>query len=388
MALKLYKSSNWWYADFSLNGQRLKPMNLQVEVRGRRPESLREMGDSAFEESRAVAKAEHDRLKRTLQDDRQRLRMIDTLQAESESRSMKIKDVVGYCQKELRARGRNEVYIKDVSRVLQDFAGQFSQNREVHQITRAEVVRWVNGLKGSSRTINKKRGFIQWMFRRLMEEGYVDRSPAEGIRAVQGFTKHRQPLSEVEVKAVLENAGEFKPVVLCALHTGMRLGDCARLNMSSVDLQEGWVTVVTSKTGARVEVPLHPDLRAVLPKKKAGAAFPRWGKQKVSSLTHEYIRVRRKAKVEKDFHSLRVTWVTRAISAGVPVDVVRKVTGHQTVEVVLKHYLHPDREGIKTAFQKAGILPGEVGLLPTLIERLKELDSEQLEKVAVYLDEV
>ena len=47
----------------------------------------------------------------------------------------------------------------------------------------------------------------------------------------------------------------------------------------------------------------------------------------------------------RDFHSFRVTWVTLALTAGVPVELVQKVTGHKTVEVVLKHYFQPGREG-------------------------------------------
>ena len=52
----------------------------------------------------------------------------------------------------------------------------------------------------------------------------------------------------------------------------------------------------------------------------------------------------------RDWHALRATFVTLALSAGVPVELVRRVTGHATVEVVLKHYFRPDREQFKSAF--------------------------------------
>ncbi len=57
----------------------------------------------------------------------------------------------------------------------------------------------------------------------------------------------------------------------------------------------------------------------------------------------------------RDWHALRATWVTLALSAGVPVELVRRVTGHATVEVVLKHYFRPDREQFKAAL--TGALP-------------------------------
>jgi hypothetical protein len=55
----------------------------------------------------------------------------------------------------------------------------------------------------------------------------------------------------------------------------------------------------------------------------------------------------------KDFHSLRTTWITMALSAGVPMELVRRVTGHSTVEVVLKHYFRPGREAFRTALETA-----------------------------------
>ncbi len=62
----------------------------------------------------------------------------------------------------------------------------------------------------------------------------------------------------------------------------------------------------------------------------------------------------------RDFHSFRVTWVTLALTAGVPLELVQKVTGHKTVEVVLSHYFQPGRD----AFRKAIL-----GAMPDLLTR-------------------
>jgi integrase len=60
-----------------------------------------------------------------------------------------------------------------------------------------------------------------------------------------------------------------------------------------------------------------------------------------------------KAASVRDWHALRTTFVTLALSAGVPMELVRRVTGHATVEVVLKHYFRPDREQFKAALINA-----------------------------------
>ncbi|MCP5524935.1 MAG: hypothetical protein H7A46_25700 [Verrucomicrobiales bacterium] len=57
---------------------------------------------------------------------------------------------------------------------------------------------------------------------------------------------------------------------------------------------------------------------------------------------------RRKVSVH-DFHSFRVTWITLALAAGVPLELVQRVTGHRTVAVVLKHYFRPGREDFRQA---------------------------------------
>jgi len=55
----------------------------------------------------------------------------------------------------------------------------------------------------------------------------------------------------------------------------------------------------------------------------------------------------------RDFHSFRVTWVTLALASGLPMELVQRVTGHRTVDVVLKHYFRPGREEFRQAVAKA-----------------------------------
>lgn len=55
----------------------------------------------------------------------------------------------------------------------------------------------------------------------------------------------------------------------------------------------------------------------------------------------------------RNFHSFRVTWITLALTAGVPMELVTRVTGHQTVDVVLKHYFRPGREDFRQAIEGA-----------------------------------
>ena len=172
----------------------------------------------------------------------------------------------------------------------------------------------------------------------------------------------------------------------------MRRGDACLLRWESVDLDHGFVTVKTSKTGETVEIPLLSMLRAELamrPKAKSGYVFPTLaamyqkspdginrrlgrifvqagfinedelkdrneGRKKAGMPPLSIIR-RADAHVQRavnhglcmanvrGFHSFRVTWITIALAAGVPMELVRRVTGHKAADVVLKNYFKPGR---------------------------------------------
>jgi hypothetical protein len=79
-----------------------------------------------------------------------------------------------------------------------------------------------------------------------------------------------------------------------------------------------------------------------------------------------------------DFHSFRVTWVTLALSGRVPIELVRRVTGHSTAEVVLKHYHQPGRDHLRRGLKDKmpaflSARPDDSAAVDDTIRRLKEL---------------
>jgi len=55
----------------------------------------------------------------------------------------------------------------------------------------------------------------------------------------------------------------------------------------------------------------------------------------------------------RGWHSFRVAFVTRALAAGMPEELVRRVTGHTAVDIVRRHYFKPGREEFRREFEKA-----------------------------------
>ena len=60
-----------------------------------------------------------------------------------------------------------------------------------------------------------------------------------------------------------------------------------------------------------------------------------------------------KAASKYDFHALRTTFVTLALNAGISVDKLKALTGHSTVEVVLRHYFKPRGTDVQKELEAA-----------------------------------
>lgn len=96
----------------------------------------------------------------------------------------------------------------------------------------------------------------------------------------------------------------------------------------------------------------------------------------------------------KGWHSFRTTWTTLALAAGVPLEIVARVTGHRTVEIVSKNYFRPGREQFRAALtaNMPKALVGEGGAekkaepLPTwAVEAIQNLNAKNLKTLKARL---
>lgn len=69
---------------------------------------------------------------------------------------------------------------------------------------------------------------------------------------------------------------EWHKLFLIGIYTGLRLGDCCRLDWSSINLASGIIQLIPSKTrrhahGHPITIPIHSALRAALTTVDGGA---------------------------------------------------------------------------------------------------------------------
>lgn len=124
--------------------------------------------------------------------------------------------------------------------------------------------------------------------------------------------------------------------------SGMTLPDIAK----QLDISKGSI----SNYLARIEkIAGHPIVRKQIERAKElmplAAAKPETGAKDPGK---RLVRVN-----SRGFHALRATFTTHALAAGVPVEIVKMITGHTLTDTVLKHYFNPDEKTVYKTVEKA-----------------------------------
>ena len=158
MALELQRGrSKWWYGRVEVNGRKIGK-NLGVEVRGIIPASLAEVGDAAFERSRAKAQAALEKLQLDMKkrgNAEELVQMLHEIRTGARISSIPINEVSARWCGVLRRRPLSESYqrqkVADIDRFVRFLKEAFPAIREMAQIhsslakayCRAELARGV-----------------------------------------------------------------------------------------------------------------------------------------------------------------------------------------------------------------------------------------------------
>src|SRR5271154_5290995 len=379
--------------------------------------SLMDDGDVVFERSRASAQAKLDGIveeARTKQGSARLVEKLYEIKTGEIIRSVLLSNLPEEWGKIARKRKPDDRYASQCKSTLKRFA-EFVHQENVKTVEIAQVTRTVarsfmdaESNRGvTAKTWNDILKLLRATFKYLLPAGAIN--PLLDLPTRETDTIFRKPYSPEELAAIVDAArsDEFiRPILVAGICTAMRRGDCCLLQWNDVDLQRQFITVKTAKTGQTVSIPIFPmlydELKSAAKNQKIreGFVFPEqalmyqenpdgitWRVKKVlaaagfrdndepsqtntakiakeksdiaplPALKRGEIHVTRKEGLRRasvrDFHSFRVTWVTLALTAGVPLELVQKVTGHKTTDIVLKHYFQPGKEAFRQALQSA-----------------------------------
>ena len=262
--------------------------------------------------------------------------------------------------------------------------------RELREITQGDTEAYAANLRESrsAGTFNKRIVFFRRLWRTLIDadggkdataKNPIDRparlscNPWQKIQKREDAPHSRRELTANEVNRVISAAkGEMRLLITIGTYTGLRLGDCAMLEWSAVDLLRGRISVIPRKTarhahGKPVIIPIHSNLFSMLDEipaqNRTGYILPETAKayrREPSLVTNRIqkhfdscgIRTKReqgngrKALTEVGFHSLRHTFVSMSANAGAPLAVVQTIVGHST-PAMTRHYFHEHEDALR-----------------------------------------
>ena len=166
------------------------------------------------------------------------------------------------------------------------------------------------------------------------------------------------------LRAVLSSKSiRNKTMAMVMLHCGLRISEVAGLNISDVVLtaRKRELTVRCGKNSKRRVVPINKDSAEVLQEYLAGklgveAETPLFMAQQgarisVQSIDHMIRQFGKDSGVELSSHSLRHTFITKLIRAGIDVVTVAELAGHSRLETTRRYSL-PSQDVMLAAVEK------------------------------------
>lgn len=261
-----------WYGRYELNGK-LHYVNLGVKIAGTPPasRSLRDLGDTAFEKSRATAQAKLDKIIEEARSSSNAIHLVEKLyemKTGETIRSVKLENLADEWAKIPRRRDPDERYAAQCKATLERVVKTIRQENpkidEIAQVTRtlARRVMELEGERGvSTKTTNDTLKLMRATFKHLLPAGSIN--PFSDIPTQDTETVFRKPFTPEELKLILEAAKEddfIRPILVVGICTAMRRGDCCLLSWKDVDLERRFITVKTAKTGQTVSIPIFPLL--------------------------------------------------------------------------------------------------------------------------------
>ena len=235
----------------------------------------------------------------------------------------------------------------------------------VADLTRDTISRWLTGMAGKAQDGHDGDGVRQHrasanrvltILRAALNQAFRDGKVASDVpwRTVQPFREVDSPrlryFTKDEVTRLINAAqGNFRDLVLAALHTGCRYGELTRLRAGDFNPDSGTVFVGQSKSGKARHVVLTDEGQRFfesLTAGRAGAALmlshadgAGWGAShqiRWMALACEAARIEPAA----GFHILRHTAASHLVMSGVPLNVVAHNLGHADTRMTERHYSH------------------------------------------------
>ncbi len=217
----------------------------------------------------------------------------------------------------------------------------------------------------SPNTVNHELTNLSHMFRMAIRWGYMDRNVVTSVDKMKVAVRSPRFLVQEEMERLAEAAKDshIYPLIMTAMHTGMRKSELFNLKWADVNFDNHKITIQpkpdwNTKNYKSRHVPITPALYEILwehrqRKLRRGVhseyVFTYNGRQLKSNIKRSLTRVLKSAGSDTKgsrkvtLHVLRHTFCSHLVMAGVPLRDVQELMGHQSYETTLQYaHLAPD----------------------------------------------
>ena len=241
--------------------------------------------------------------------------------------------------------------------------------REIDDDTASAYAEKLTGDGVTASTFNQHIGLLRLVWRCLAGQirGAVNPWMQIAKRRTQKLAHRRRTITPEQFDNLLAavDTADLHDLLFVLGWTGQRLVDGVMLRWDCIDFKRRVITLnprKTARTGKAVHVPLLPALTELLQKRRDMTAgelvFPELVAeyQRDASIIPKYIQKAfmkagltpkenrpgvKRAVVVYGAHSLRHYFATQALAAGIPGEIVKRITGH-TSDAMLEGYEHVD----------------------------------------------
>lgn len=221
---------------------------------------------------------------------------------------------------------------------------------EPHEVQSKDIANIDNTLKELGRADATRWGVLE-VVRRIVNYG-VGQNLCRPLVFKMDMPKinniKTEDLTREELKRLLEAISEDMnpvagPMMLCALYTGLRRGSMFNLKWSDINFERSFIVLRNLKNGTTDSIPMNRKAEILfksLPK-TSDFVFPGRGGAQRAEIKRYVNRIKRKAKLPKDFrplHGLRHVFATSLASSGeVELHVLQKLMTHKTPSMTLRY---------------------------------------------------
>ncbi|MDR5651845.1 tyrosine-type recombinase/integrase [Ruixingdingia sedimenti] len=261
----------------------------------------------------------------------------------------KIKTLIGqYDKRHLKGLKSGDVVRRELDRFVVKEWGE----RDIHSITKRDVIDLLDGIADSGRvvTANRVRAYLNKFLNWAVERDILPLSPATGVKPVAKEASRDRVLTDDEIRwfwqACDAEGFPWGPLGKVLLLTGQRLNEAAQITEGEIRGDLWHLSADRTKNGRAHDVPLSDAVQEVLGaveriEGKPGFIFTTTGTTPVSGFfkarAHLAEAMERLAAEERGeaveiprwtFHDLRRTAATGMARLGIPVRVTEAVLNH------------------------------------------------------------